>query len=434
MSRRRRAFLMSAYGGTYEGLDIYRWIGMQRSPLHPTGDLRVGVIWRANYNNTTRKDIWLLDGEDRLTLNSPIGDWNTDVQGAKAENILDTTALPLDGDTVTLGTQTYTFQTVLVDVADNVLIGASRATAMINLAAAINDNGTPGTDYGTGTVIHPDVTGKRDGNDMEGIAKVAGNAGNSIVCTEVSTKMSWVRGATFAAGGDDFEHWLDSLSIGNDYVFMFGLRDQTADSYYESINGIMWGRVWDNAAVMEDGLGNAVTELFASGTNRMQVATDNNLPDTHRTADFSVNVLMQHNTSGGTACMYGETTDHLRIYLDRGTGLKCVRFQNQSASWTADVFLDAQLDNSDYRSVTVTVTSHIAQVYLNGVALGSTVDLTGNRNWLAWQGNKYAIGATISSGNKLAGNSLAIRHSETAWTADQVAQLHNADKAFFGLP
>lgn len=69
----------------------------------------------------------------------------------KSDNI----ALPANGDTVTLGLQTYTFQTVLTDVPGHVHIGADPDSTLLNLAHAINAlGGTPGVDYGTGTIAN----------------------------------------------------------------------------------------------------------------------------------------------------------------------------------------------------------------------------------------------------------------------------------------
>jgi hypothetical protein len=72
---------------------------------------------------------------------------------------------PSDGDTVTIGSVTYTFKTTLTaaGVANEVKIGASADVALLNLINAIsrNDDGTtkgPGITYGLGTLVHPQVT------------------------------------------------------------------------------------------------------------------------------------------------------------------------------------------------------------------------------------------------------------------------------------
>lgn len=72
-----------------------------------------------------------------------------------SENLTGTASLflatqPTDGDTVTINGVTFTFKTVLGTTAGNVLIGASAATARVNLAALIN---TPGTSTAQGVAL-----------------------------------------------------------------------------------------------------------------------------------------------------------------------------------------------------------------------------------------------------------------------------------------
>lgn len=96
-----------------------------------------------------------------------------------------------DGDTVTIDGRTYTFQTVLVDTADNILIGVSDATALDNLKTAINAGAGEGTLYGTGTAVHDTVNATTNTNTTQVVeANDAGTEGNSI---EVSATggLSW---------------------------------------------------------------------------------------------------------------------------------------------------------------------------------------------------------------------------------------------------
>jgi len=66
-----------------------------------------------------------------------------------------------DGDTITVGTQTYTFKTTLSTgpaVANEVLIGASASASLDNLKLAINAGSGAGTNYGTGTTANTTAT------------------------------------------------------------------------------------------------------------------------------------------------------------------------------------------------------------------------------------------------------------------------------------
>lgn len=76
-----------------------------------------------------------------------------------AQSTITSTGVALtNGDTITIGGQTYTFQTSLVDAANNILIGASASVSLDNLKSAINGSAGGGTTYGTATVANASVT------------------------------------------------------------------------------------------------------------------------------------------------------------------------------------------------------------------------------------------------------------------------------------
>ncbi len=119
-----------------------------------------------------------------------------------------------NGDTVTIGGKTYTFQTVLTNVDGNVLIGANAAASLANLKAAINLEAGAGTTYATATTVHTTVVADSvTATTLLVRAKASGSGGNSIASTEVAVTLSW-GGATLASGGtasgivvsDVFEH------------------------------------------------------------------------------------------------------------------------------------------------------------------------------------------------------------------------------------
>jgi len=124
-------------------------------------------------------------------------------EGVRATGVLTSSAAPADTNTVTIGTTVYTFKTALSagpTVAYEVLIGASEATSLDNLAAAINGGAGIGTTYSTGTAAHPDVTAVSNGvHTVTVTAKVGGTAGNSIATTETHANATW--GAATLTGG-----------------------------------------------------------------------------------------------------------------------------------------------------------------------------------------------------------------------------------------
>jgi len=115
---------------------------------------------------------------------------NPTLQSAVRASVVGTfTGSPQDTGTITvptvnLGNRVYTFKTTLSTgptVAYEVLIGADQDTALTNLGAAINGTGTEGTDYGTGTVPHPDFEAVVDtgANTITFNAKHYGDAYNT---------------------------------------------------------------------------------------------------------------------------------------------------------------------------------------------------------------------------------------------------------------
>ncbi len=103
------------------------------------------------------------------------------------------------GDTVTVGTQTYTFVTALnsTPTANEVLVGATEAASLTNLANAVNGGSGAGATYGAPTVKNVDAsalaaptsvlfTALTKGTTGNGIASAATGTGNSFSSTSLS--------------------------------------------------------------------------------------------------------------------------------------------------------------------------------------------------------------------------------------------------------
>ena len=115
--------------------------------------------------------------------------------GVKGTGILTGTTIAA-ADTVTIGAVTYTF-IATVAAPNDVDVGASDSISLDNLIAAINKAAGEGTLYGTGTVIHPDVSAAAGAGDtMDVTAKVAD--GVATATTAVLTAGDW--GAATLAG------------------------------------------------------------------------------------------------------------------------------------------------------------------------------------------------------------------------------------------
>lgn len=84
-------------------------------------------------------------------------------------------------------------------VPNEVLIGADAAASLDNLKSAINDTGTEGTHYSTGTAANPLVTATTNADDSQIVAAIDMAVGEDTSTTETATNASW--GATTLASG-----------------------------------------------------------------------------------------------------------------------------------------------------------------------------------------------------------------------------------------
>lgn len=141
----------------------------------------------------------------------------------KATSILTLTANLSDGDLVRIGTLSrglvvYKAQTVLTNVANNFLIGATASVTIDNLIAAIILASGAGTLFAAATEVHPDVTAVAGAGDtMDVTAKRGGTSSNAIVTTETSGTASWTSGTL--ASGTDFTGTLEFKTAMDDVEF-----------------------------------------------------------------------------------------------------------------------------------------------------------------------------------------------------------------------
>ena len=103
----------------------------------------------------------------------------------KAQGKLTLQNQPSVGQTITLGTKTYSFVASLVTNTDGqIVIGATVAATRENIMAAVNLSGLPGSQYASATSLNADVEASFiSGNDVIFTAKIGGIAGNSIAST-----------------------------------------------------------------------------------------------------------------------------------------------------------------------------------------------------------------------------------------------------------
>jgi hypothetical protein len=146
-------------------------------------------------------------------------------------------------DQIEIGGQTYTWETVLTDSPNFVLIGADAEAAIDNLVLAITAGAGAGANYGTGTVANASVTAvKASASTMTATALVAGTAGNAITTsdpTDGSTQLSWT-GATL--GGGDAAGDITIAAAGSDTVLGLATTPlvDVGDALRVVVNGTDW--------------------------------------------------------------------------------------------------------------------------------------------------------------------------------------------------
>lgn len=121
------------------------------------------------------------------------------VSGVKASATLTATGNDLTSgtpDQILIGGVTYPIKDTL-SAAYDVKRGATLADTLTNFRKAVNLTGVAGTDYGVGTLIHPDVSADAPiGGSITVRANVAGVGGNAITIeVRYTSRLTWNNGA-----------------------------------------------------------------------------------------------------------------------------------------------------------------------------------------------------------------------------------------------
>lgn len=147
------------------------------------------------------------------TLRFNDGTGGTTSAGAKATRVFTASGAFTNGETITIGTTTYTMVTELSGAPFEVLIGANTAAALDNLKSAINKDAGEGTTYGTGTQANPDVTATTNTDTAQTVeAHRVGTYANTIPTTETCANASWA-GATLTGGTESNLIVLNTITL-----------------------------------------------------------------------------------------------------------------------------------------------------------------------------------------------------------------------------
>lgn len=121
-----------------------------------------------------------------LNQRPPWDDTYIEASLVAAEGVFTFEAIPTSGETMTLGSETYTYVNAFSTVATNeILIGADIDETITNTIAAVNGGAGEGTIYGTGTTANADIAALTFLSPQFKVqAQTPGAAGNSLATTE----------------------------------------------------------------------------------------------------------------------------------------------------------------------------------------------------------------------------------------------------------
>jgi hypothetical protein len=187
---------------------------------------------------------------------------------AKAKATLTGTTNFANAETVTIGTKTNTFETVLTNVDGNVFIGVDLAASLANLKDAINLGPGAGTDYAAATTLHPTVDGTTlTATALTVEAKTAGIAGNNIVVSTTALNADWGLDVERLSGGLNAG---SLIGLATDYIQAAVVLDRFAFSN----NGKNVLQEYDHVAVAYKPLGNAPEYRYVTGFFNRVVAAN----------------------------------------------------------------------------------------------------------------------------------------------------------------
>ena len=168
----------------------------------------------TTYNNTqvftgTNMSVFLSDGsatdaqDPTISVAMPTLSARSLGLASYATGTLDLTSNPTAGNTVTIGTQTYTFVAAgQANAANDIALGNNVQDTLQNLQAAVNGGAGAGNLYGSGTAVNQQATiTSVNGGSAVVQALQAGTAGNSVTLSTSITSNVGSGGGTTLSGG-----------------------------------------------------------------------------------------------------------------------------------------------------------------------------------------------------------------------------------------
>jgi hypothetical protein len=197
------------------------------------------------------------------------------VAGTHAVSVFTSSGVVVAGQTITIGTTVYTAVDKLVtgSTAYSVLMGANAEAFLVNLKLAINGTGTPNTNYGDGTLAHPNVVATAsDATTLTVRGRVPGTSLNTVATTETFTNGSWADttlGGGTGASDAGVTTGAATVTIGS---ITYTVVDELSETYgadaiaYQVKKGAAEANMLDNLKLAINATASGVGTLFSTGT------------------------------------------------------------------------------------------------------------------------------------------------------------------------
>lgn len=171
------------------------------------------AIYTTNHRTWHRDNASATNGQ--LSVTSITSETAPDLE--PTTGTLTFTQNPSNGETVTIGYKTYTFQTTLTNTANNVKIGSTLAETITNLAAAINAGSGSGTSYAALTKQHGNVSATANATTL-----VVASGYGLLSTTETCANASWGSSTmtrVYASGGSTDSDQTHVLNVAVDTAY-----------------------------------------------------------------------------------------------------------------------------------------------------------------------------------------------------------------------
>ncbi len=226
-------FLTEVALGNIPGHKMWKAMG-EREGMGATGSIRTNGedIWRGNDSG--------VGGDPYIPLPDVTGEQMEVVSSSNQDmpsGILTFTGNALNGETITVGTKTYTFQTTLTDVDGNVLIGSTVTETLSNINEALYPvpNGGKGVNYAASMTVQPE--GILATNVPAQAKLVFSTPTGSLASTETLTNASFGSGTFTAKTGTSVveSEYIDSDGVEQEEIIITNGSTEVSTSYTNGI-------------------------------------------------------------------------------------------------------------------------------------------------------------------------------------------------------